>query len=86
MDWQQLRSYYDRNERYTNQYEALQQAARQPGSDVSTWFLLGYHHLMLGHHEHAAQVFGAVLKRLPEDPVSKHMLAISQQAPPRPLK
>ncbi len=84
-DWRQLRANYGDAARYSQQYLALQQAARQPTSDVSVWFLVGYHHLMLGHREDATAVLNAVLKKLPNDPVAMRMLEICQQAPPAPM-
>ncbi|QEG21441.1 hypothetical protein [Mariniblastus fucicola] len=82
--WDQLRGYYDDPAVYTRQYQALQSKAAAADATVSTQFLLGYHHLMLGHRKHASQVFERVLTRMPNDPVVKHTLTITQQQPPQP--
>ncbi|MDB4777908.1 hypothetical protein OAG68_00465 [bacterium] len=84
-DWRQLRANYGDDAIYSQQYLALQQAARQPTADVSVWFLLGYHHLMLGHRDDASVVLNAVLKKLPNDPVAHRMLEICRQGPPAPM-
>jgi hypothetical protein len=62
----------------------LQTSAAAADASASTQFLLGYHHLMLGHRKHAAQVLEHVLTRLPNDPVIQRTLTISQQLPPQP--
>lgn len=84
-EWRQLRSNYEETAAYSRQYLALQEAARQPTADVSVWFLLGYHHLMLGHREEAAAVMTAVLQKLPNDPVATRLLEMSREAPPKPV-
>lgn len=84
-EWRQLRANYGNRDLYSQQYLALQKAARQPNADVSTWFLLGYHHLMLGHRDHAKAVLSVVLNKIPNDPVTKNLLELCEQAPPLPM-
>ena len=83
-NWDQLRGYYKDSAAYSQQYQALQARAAGADASVSTQFLLGYHHLMLGHRKHATQVFEHILTRLPNDPVVQHTLTISKQLPPQP--
>lgn len=83
-EWRQLRSYYKASDDYRVQYLALQDAVRQPTCDVSTQFLLGYHHLMLGHRSHAIKMFDLVLAKLPNDPVVTRLVRIAHDAPPAP--
>lgn len=83
--WEQLKGYYSNPNDYAQQYQALQTAAQSHNADVSVRFLLGYHHLMLGHRGHAIQQFELVLKQLPNDPVTKHLMAIANQGPPEPM-
>jgi hypothetical protein len=82
--WDQLRGYYKDPAVYAQQYQSLQTSAAAADASASTQFLLGYHHLMLGHRKHAAQVLEHVLTRLPNDPVIQRTLTISQQLPPQP--
>ena len=81
--WHQLRGYYGNPQHYTDQYQRLQSAVNTQ-SDPSTNFLLGYHHLMLGHHKHAQSQLQAVITALPNDPVAGRLIGISQQIPPAP--
>ncbi len=83
-NWDQLRGYYKDPAAYAEQYQILQTKAAAADASASTQFLLGYHHLMLGHRKHATQVFEHVLKRMPNDPVVQHTLTISKQLPPQP--
>ena len=83
--WEQLKGYYGDSEIYARQYQRLQSAANAPNVDVSVSFLLGYHHLMLGHRDHAGRQFELVLQKLPNDPVTQHLLTIANQGPPSPL-
>ena len=85
-DWNQIRGYYRDSNDYAKQYRALQLKAAEPEADESVQFLLGYHHLMLGHRQQSAKLFMQVLSRMPQDPVVKQVLSISQQAPPVPLQ
>jgi len=84
--WDQLRGYYKDPAVYTQHYQALQTSAAAANAPVSTQFLLGYHHLMLGHRQHANQVFENVLAHMPNDPVIRQTLTITQQAPPQPQR
>lgn len=83
--WEQLRAFYGDSEDYVNQYRQLQVAVSQHQSDATLRFLLGYHHLMLGHRQHAAREFEFVLTKLPGDQVVNQLLSISKQAPPAPI-
>lgn len=84
-EWRQLRANYGNPAAYSDQYQALQKAAQQPNADISTWFLLGYHHLMLGHRDHAKVVLTAVLNKMPNDPIARGLLEMCKQAPPAPM-
>jgi tetratricopeptide (TPR) repeat protein len=83
--WEQLRSYYGDPKSYAQQYQQLQGEVANHPSDPTMRFLLGYHHLMLGHRQHAAREFEFVLTQLPNDPITKNLLSISQQLPPSPM-
>jgi hypothetical protein len=83
--WEQVKGYYGNPEYHSQQYRDLQNAANDPDADVSVQFLLGYHHLMLGHRNHARQQFERVLTKLPNDPVTRHLLTIANQGPPLPM-
>lgn len=82
--WDQLRGYYKDPAVYTQHYQALQTSAAAADAPTSTQFLLGYHHLMLGHRQHANQVLEQVLTQMPNDPVIRQTLTITQQGPPQP--
>ncbi len=84
--WEQLRGYYGNPDAYAQQYSKLQNAAKQPSAAASLRFLLGYHHLMLGHRQDATEEFERVLKQLPNDPVTMNLLTIARQAPPMPTR
>jgi len=84
--WEQLRGYYGNPDAYAQQYSKLQNAAKQPSAAASLRFLLGYHHLMLGHRQDASEEFERVLKQLPNDPVTMNLLTIARQAPPIPAR
>jgi hypothetical protein len=84
--WNQVRSFYNDRQVYAKQYLALQDTVRNAATkDTSTMFLLGYHHLMLGHREHAAMVFNEVLVELPNDPVVANLLKECEMGPPTPV-
>ena len=85
-NWQQLKAYYGDVDHYSQRYLHLQNAAMQQNVTNSTRFLLGYHHLMLGHCQHARQQFEAVLREMPSDPVTKGLLEMTQQVPPAPAE
>ena len=82
--WDTLQGYYGNPDLYKQQYARLQTAAQDPAAEASLHFLLGYHHLMLGHRDFAAQEFDKVLVQLNDDPVVLKLLQFAQQAPPRP--
>lgn len=87
--WDQLRSYYGQNADYPRQYEQLQLVVRQPQSSVSARFLLGWHHLMLGHRDAAATELELVARQLPGDPVISRWLEFARQpvvSPPAPMR
>jgi len=83
--WEQLKGYYGDPDIYAQQYRQLQNVAKDPNVDVSVRFLLGYHHLMLGHRNHASRQFELVLTKLPNDPVTRRLLHIANQGPPQPM-
>ena len=82
--WEQLRSYYGDPGAYGQQYQRLKDVVADKDSNHSLRFLLGCHHLMLGHRESASREFEFVLTKLPNDPVVRRLLRISQQIPPAP--
>ncbi len=82
--WDQIRGYYKDPAVYAQQYQSLQTQAMSADASPSTQFLLGYHHLMLGHRERATQVLEHVLTQMPNDAVIRQTLTISQQMPPQP--
>ena len=83
--WDQLRSYYGNPDLYAQQYRKLQRNVTEHDSNPSLRFLLGYHHLILGHRQQASQEFEFVLSKLPGDPVVTQLLEVSKQRPPSPL-
>jgi hypothetical protein len=83
--WEQLRNYYGNSASYAQQYRRLQTEVAEHQTNHSLRFLLGYHHLMLGHREHAAREFEFVLTKLPGDPIVTGLLSISHQQPPAPI-
>ncbi|MEM8668940.1 MAG: hypothetical protein AAGG48_15575 [Planctomycetota bacterium] len=87
-DWEKLTSMYADTTDYTTRYEQLQKLALQEPDRVEYRFLLGYHHLMLGHKQHAARELHAVAEKLHDDPVVTRLTAMTQSSPnlpPAPL-
>ncbi len=88
-NWTQLQALYSDVNHYAAQYEQLQMAARRQDATSSTKFLVGWHHIMLGHRAAAAAEFQIVLNEIPNDPVVGKLLALANQPailPPEPLK
>lgn len=85
LNWDQLRGYYGNPDLYAQQYQLLQQNVAEHDANPSLRFLLGYHHLMLGHRQQASQEFEFVLSKLPGDPVVTQLLEASKQLPPTPM-
>lgn len=87
--WADVTSLYGQTDDYAAQYVRLQQAARQADADTSTHFLLGWHHLMLGHRAEAVAELEIVARQLPTDPVIQACLREARQpvpTPPAPLQ
>ena len=88
-NWQTIQGLYGETGAYSKSYAALQQAAKSSPNKAEVRFLLGYHHLMLGHRQHAASEFQFVQSKLKSDPVVNALLQKTksdQNQPPKPQK
>ena len=89
LSWDSIVSLYgQQSQRYAAQYQRLQQVAAENPESAAVQFLLGYHHLMLGHLDHAQRSLAAASEKLgSEDPVLgslRQMASQKQPAPPQP--
>lgn len=83
-DWPTIQSLYGDSRSYAAAYRSLQEAVRKDSDQVELRFLLGYHHLMLGHNQHASAEFSTVQSRLNNDPVVAALMRAAQVTPTPP--
>jgi hypothetical protein len=69
-DWATLSGLYDDLEEYTRQLRALERAAVEQPDSAAVQFLLGYHYLVQGHDEAAAEQFAKAAELRPNDALS----------------
>lgn len=86
LSWKKIRKYYNGSANYEKHYQQLQLAARTPNADASVHFLLGVHHMALGHREEAAKAFELVIATMPNDPYSKMFLEDCRSERPQPIR
>ena len=95
MSWQSILAMYGQDaDRYATSYKKLQQVAVDNPQDPSIQFLVGCHHLMLGHQQHALRAFDAAAQGLSAqglnsaDPVIEQLRQAASKnstAPPPPV-
>jgi hypothetical protein len=61
-DWPTLYRYYNDRDRYESHFNALKQFANENPDVPDGHFLLGLHHMMMGHQESAQKQFGEYLR------------------------
>jgi len=86
-DWATIKAIYGNVQPYNESYKSLQKAAQANPDSTAIRFLLGYHHLMLGHHAHAVAELKFVSSKLENDPVVAKLLSLTQEkksGPPMP--
>jgi len=72
-DWTTMIKVYDAQETYVKQLQALENYVRGNDGSADGHFLLGYHYMVCGHLENAADQFEAAVKIQPADTVSKQL-------------
>ena len=80
--WSTLVSIYPagKDARYTNQLRSLEKMSRSDAQTMSTHFLLAYHYIVLNHLPQAERELNKVLTISAEEPLSKQLLAVVQNA------
>jgi tetratricopeptide (TPR) repeat protein len=72
-DWTTMAKLYDSQETYSRQLAALEAYAGSKTDAADVRFLLGYHYMVCGHVEQAAEQFGLASRLQPQDSVSKQL-------------
>jgi len=88
MRWSEVAELYHDTAAYAAAYRDLQTASRNEPERLDLHFLLVWHHLMLGHREHAAAELQVVRSSMPQNaviPVLERALQVEENAPPQPL-
>lgn len=75
LNWTAIAALYPSTEEYARQYHLLAQAAQVKANDASIQFLLGYHHLMLGHVAEGRAALVAAQQSLPNDRLLPALIA-----------
>ncbi len=73
-DWSTLRGYYQDGATYNEQVAALSNAAMKADATPDVHFLLGYHYMMQGYHNHASKEFAKTVGLAPKDEIAKHLM------------
>jgi tetratricopeptide (TPR) repeat protein len=74
MDWTTMSSLYGSVDTYTGQLRKLEDFCRANPDNAAGYFLLGYHYLVGGHAEMAANALRVVVEKQPGDVVAKRLL------------
>ena len=72
-DWSTMIALYNSQETYLSQLDALKNYSKGKPNAADARFLLGYHHMVCGHLEEAAEEFEAAAKLQPADSVSAQL-------------
>jgi len=72
-DWSTMIALYNSQETYMSQLDALKDYSKSKPNAADAHFLLGYHHMVCGHLEEAAEKFEAAAKLQPADSVSAQL-------------
>lgn len=72
-DWTTMVKLYDSQETYTKQLAALEQYTASKPEAADARFLLGYHYMVCGHVEQAAEQFRFASELQPKDTISKQL-------------
>ena len=72
-DWSTMIALYNTQETYMSQFDALKNYSKGKSNAADAHFLLGYHHMVCGHLEEAAEEFEAAAKLQPSDSVSAQL-------------
>ena len=84
-DWATLSGFYPRPDVYAEQLRALEQYMAANPSVAEAKFLLGYHYMIGGHNDAAAEQFKAAAKLNPQDHLSAQLAsALAPAAVPLP--
>jgi len=75
MDWTTMSGLYGSVDTYTAQLRKLEEFCRTRPDDAAAWFVLGYHYLVGGHTDMAADALRVVVAKQPGDVVAKQLLA-----------
>lgn len=73
-DWTTMSSLYNNIDTYTGQLRMLQTFVKNHADDGAAHFLLGYHYLVAGNSESAAEEFQQVVKLVPNDSLAAQIL------------
>ena len=87
-NWDTIQGFYSNPADYSIRYQQLQKRSDQEPERVELRFLLAYHHLMLGHNQHAARELKVVKKTLVDDATVQRLSHLALQPsiqPPKPL-
>jgi len=82
MDWTTMSSLYGNVDEYTAQLRQLEAYCTAHPDDAAAYFVLGYHYLVTGAKEQAADVFRVVTTKQPKDLVARQLL--DTLVPPEP--
>ena len=84
MDWTTISNVYGSVDAYTGHLRKLEDFCKSHPGDAAAHFVLGYHYLVGGHAEMAAEAFKVVVAKQPGDMVAKRLLEALQ--PPQPAE
>jgi len=73
-DWPTLYGYYEDLPAYTRHLDALEKFSGENPSSLDAQFLLGYHNLMMGHHDTAKAYFAQVVAKASQDKLAEQLL------------
>ncbi|MBK1827563.1 tetratricopeptide repeat protein [Haloferula rosea] len=79
-DWTTMITVYDTQETYVKQLQALENYVKGNDGSADGHFLLGYHYMVCGHLENAADQFEAAVKIQPADTVSKQLAELARSS------
>ena len=84
MDWTTISNVYGSVDAYTGHLRKLEDFCKSHPGDAAAHFVLGYHYLVGGHAEMAAEALKVVVANQPGDMVAKRLLEAVQ--PPQPAE
>ena len=75
-NWEVIKTLYGNVDEYGKQYHDLSRAAAANQDSMAQHFLLGYHHVMLGHLRHGELELKRALEIQPKEPLITKLLAV----------